>query len=161
MTADDRRRLRARGTAVALCPRSNRVIGLDEPPVAAYLDEGNLVAVGTDSLSSSPSLDLLEDVAALYDIARRQGYTKPELARQLLQAATLGGATALGLATGEHRVGQLQAGALADMTVVDVPVTDIVGTIENLVRHGAGQQIATVIEGRLRWGAPGVLQEQQ
>ena len=54
MRADDRRRLRARQTAVALCPRSNRVIGLDAPPVAAYLTEGNMIAVGTDSLSSSP-----------------------------------------------------------------------------------------------------------
>ncbi len=32
MRADDRRRLRARQTAVALCPRSNRVIGLDAAP---------------------------------------------------------------------------------------------------------------------------------
>ena len=31
MRADDRRRLRARQTAVALCPRSNRVIGLGAP----------------------------------------------------------------------------------------------------------------------------------
>ena len=54
MRADDRRRLRARQTAVALCPRSNRVIGLDAPPIAAYLTEGNMIAVGTDSLSSSP-----------------------------------------------------------------------------------------------------------
>ena len=54
MRADDRRRLRARQTAVALCPRSNQVIGLDAPPVAAYLTEGNMIAVGTDSLSSSP-----------------------------------------------------------------------------------------------------------
>ncbi len=54
MTARDRAILRARGTTVALCPRSNAVIGLDEPPVAAYLVEGNALAVGTDSLASSP-----------------------------------------------------------------------------------------------------------
>ncbi|MCD4557896.1 amidohydrolase family protein [Schaalia sp. lx-100] len=153
MTADDRRRLRARSTAVALCPRSNAVIGLDEPPVAAYLSEGNLIAVGTDSLSSSPSLDILEDVALLYDIARRQGYGSSDLSRRLLQAATLGGATALGLATGQHRVGQLQAGALADMVVVDVPVTDVMSTIECVVREGAGRQVATIIEGQLRYAA--------
>ncbi len=81
MRADDRRRLRARQTAVALCPRSNRVIGLDAPPVGAYLTEGNMIAVGTDSLSSSPSLDLLEDVALLFDLAQAQGYEDQDLAR--------------------------------------------------------------------------------
>ena len=153
MRADDRRRLRARHTSVALCPRSNRVIGLDAPPVAAYLREGNPIAVGTDSLSSSPSLDVLEDVALLFDLARAQGYRDGDLARRLLEAATLGGAAALGLETGPDRVGQLQAGAIADMVVVDVPVTDVVGTIEAVARHGAGRQVETVVSGRVRWSA--------
>lgn len=151
MTADDRRRLRSRNTAVALCPRSNRVIGLDAPPVAAYLTEGNLLAVGTDSLSSSPSLDVLEDVALLYELARAQGYSDSDLARRLLHTATLGGATALGLSTGPDRVGQLQSGAVADMVFIDVPVSDVVGTIEDIIRHGAGRQVMTVIEGAVRW----------
>ncbi|MDC4233958.1 amidohydrolase family protein [Actinomyces sp. B33] len=155
MTADDRRRLRARSTAVALCPRSNRVIGLDAPPVAAYLTEGNLLAVGTDSLSSSPSLDVLEDVAVLFDLARAQGYRSSDLGRRLLHAATLGGAWAMGLATGPDRVGQLQAGAVADMVVVDVPVSDIVGTIDDVARGGAGRQIETVVAGRVRYSARG------
>lgn len=151
MTADDRRRLRARHTAVALCPRSNRVIGLDEPPVAAYLTEGNLIAVGTDSLSSSPSLDLLEDVAALYDIAVRQGYTHDDLPRRLLQAATLGGAHAMGLSTGWERVGQLQSGAVADMVFIDVPVEDLLGSIQAVALWGAGRQVATMVSGEFLW----------
>ena len=153
MRADDRRRLRARHTAVALCPRSNRVIGLDAPPVAAYLNEGNMIAVGTDSLSSSPSLDLLEDVALLFDLARAQGYEDQDLARRLLQAATLGGATAMGLATGPDRLGQLQSGAVADMCVVDVPVTSIVETIDAVARGGAGHVVETVVSGRVRYCA--------
>lgn len=151
MTAEDRRRLRARSTAVALCPRSNRVIGLDEPPVAAYLTEGNQVAVGTDSLSSSPSLDVLADLAELHDLARAQGYTHRDLDRRLLHAATLGGATALGLAVGRNRVGQLQVGAVADLVLLDVPVSDIVGTISDTVCFGTGRQAATVVSGRARW----------
>ncbi|QWW19604.1 amidohydrolase family protein [Schaalia sp. 19OD2882] len=154
MSAEDRRRLHARSTTVALCPRSNDVIGLAEPPVAAYLKEGNQVAVGTDSLSSSPSLDVLEDTALLFDIARRQGYEGDDLGRRLLHAATLGGAIALGLSTGSHRVGQLQAGALADVVAVDVPVTDIVPTIEHIIREGAGHQILTLVAGKVRWAAP-------
>jgi cytosine/adenosine deaminase-related metal-dependent hydrolase len=155
LNAHDRDVLRARTTAVALCPRSNRVIGLDEPPVAAYLSEGNLIAVGTDSLASSPSLDLLADVAALHDIARRQGYSAPDLAPRLLRAATLGGAIALGMATGPGRVGQLQVGSLADLAFLDVPAASGVrAAVEDVVRSGAGRVAATLVGGEFRWTAP-------
>lgn len=154
MGARDRALLRARGAAVALCPRSNAVIGLDEPPVAAYLVEGNLVAVGTDSLSSSPSLDVLADVAVLYRIAREQGYRERDLASRLLSAATLGGAMSLGLGTGPHRVGQLQVGARADLAFVDVPATSVANALEELATDGAGKIAATAIMGELRWAGP-------
>jgi cytosine/adenosine deaminase-related metal-dependent hydrolase len=154
LNAHDRSLLRARTTAVALCPRSNAVIGLDEPPVAAYLTEGNLVAVGTDSLASSPSLDLLADVAGLYDIARRQGYGADDLASRLLRAATLGGAIALGMATGPDRVGQLQVGSLADLAFVDVTGPTVTDAIENLATDGAGRVAATLLGGEVRWASP-------
>ncbi len=154
LNAHDRDVLRARNTVVALCPRSNRVIGLDDPPVAAYLEEGNQIAVGTDSLASSPSLDLLADAAALYAIARRQGYGDADLTNRLLRAATLGGAIALGMATGPDRVGQLQVGALADLAFVDVPAGGVREAIEGVVRHGAGRVAATLVGGRLAWASP-------
>ena len=42
-------------------------------PVAAYLAEGSPVAVGTDSLASVSSLDLLDELRALRDLALAQG----------------------------------------------------------------------------------------
>lgn len=153
MTAADRALLRARGTSVALCPRSNQVIGLEPPPVAAYLTEGSPIAVGTDSLSSSPSLDLLDDVAALATIAREQGYTAADLHARLLGAATLGGAHAMGLDVGPRRVGHLAVGAMADLAVVDVPVGTVPDTIASLVEHGAGRVRVTVVAGEQRYTA--------
>lgn len=161
LNAHDRSVLRARTTAVALCPRSNAVIGLDEPPVAAYLNEGNLVAIGTDSLASSPSLDLLADVAALYAIARRQGYTGDDLASRLLRAATLGGAIALGMSTGPDRVGQLQVGSLADLAFVDITATTVREAIEHVAMDGAGRVAATLLGGELRWQSPSWLRSDQ
>lgn len=154
MTAKDRALLRARGTSVALCPRSNEVIGLAPPPVAAYLKEGSAIAVGTDSLSSSPSLDLMSDVAALHRIAREQGYTRRDLHSRLLSAATLGGAHALGLDIGPARIGHLAVGALADLSFFDVPVGRVGDTLAELVEAGAGRVAATVIGGDTRWSAP-------
>ena len=167
----DRELLRLRGTSVALCPRSNAVIGLDEAPVAAYLRDGNPIAVGTDSLSSSPSLDLMEDVKLLADIARRQGYSGDDLRIRLLSAATLGGATAMGIHLGEDRVGQLAVGAVADLALFDADVRTagwsasdrvtearLIGEVlEQLVDDGPGRVAATVIHGAVRYARDGSL----
>lgn len=158
LTARDRATLRARGTAVALCPRSNEVIGLDEPPVAGYLAEGSLIAVGTDSLSSSPSLDLMADVAALARLARSQGYADDDLHSRLLAAATLGGARAMGLDVGPDRTGYLAVGARADLAFFDVPVTGTAETKEALVLHGEGRAAATVVAGVTRFASSGFVE---
>jgi cytosine/adenosine deaminase-related metal-dependent hydrolase len=149
MTARDRAILRERHTTVALCPRSNAVIGLDEPPIAAYLKEGNAIAVGTDSLSSSPSLDVLADVAELARIARAQDYTDRDLHTRLLGAATIGGAHAMGIDVGPDRTGYLAVGALADLAFFDVdPGPD---AIAQLVESGGGSAVATIIAGDIRY----------
>ncbi|PIF02715.1 MAG: cytosine deaminase, partial [Propionibacterium sp.] len=66
-------------------------------------------------------------------------------------AATLGGATALGLNVGTQRVGQLQAGAIADLVFLDLEVDDVSTSLERVVCAGAGSQVATIISGQLRW----------
>jgi aminodeoxyfutalosine deaminase len=139
----DRAVLRERGTAVALCVRSNAILAAGEPPVAAYLAEGSPLALGTDSLASSPSLDLLAEAAAVRDLARRQGYDGPDLDRRLVEAATVGGAAALGVAD----AGELRPGVPADLAVFDVPTDG--DPYAALLGHGAGACVATVLGGRL------------
>jgi cytosine/adenosine deaminase-related metal-dependent hydrolase len=150
LTEDDRALLRARGTTVALCPRSNAVIGLDPPPVADYLREGSAIAIGTDSLSSSPSLDLMADVTALHLVARSQHYGGHDLHARLLTAATLGGAHAMGLDTGPDRIGHLAVGARADLSVFDVDARTVPDAFAELVEDGAGRAVGTVIRGIVR-----------
>lgn len=146
--ADDRRLLRERGVSVALCPRSNAVIGLDPPPIAAYLRERNAIAVGTDSLSSSPSLSLLHDVAALHRLAVAQGYRDPDLHERLFAAATAGGAHALGM---DADTGALREGLRADLAVFAVSSTDPRDALAELVEEGPAEAALTVIGGRTRW----------
>lgn len=149
LDATDRALLRERGTAVALCARSNAVLGAGEPPVAAFRAEGSPVAVGTDSLASTPSLDLLDELAALRRIALRQGSPAAGLDRWLVEAATAGGARALGLdgADRARGVGGLRAGARADLAAFDVPVGPDPYTA--LVDHGAGRCVGTVLAGEV------------
>jgi cytosine/adenosine deaminase-related metal-dependent hydrolase len=88
--ADDRARLARSGTAVVVCPRSNRTIGVGLPPVAALRAAGVPLALGTDSLASAPSLDLAEEMAALQ---RELPGLEPAF---IVHMATAGGARALG-----------------------------------------------------------------
>jgi cytosine/adenosine deaminase-related metal-dependent hydrolase len=142
VSAEDRALLRERGTAVALCVRSNETLGAGEAPVAAYLAEGSPLAVGTDSRASSPSLDLLAELAALHALALSQGAVADGLARRLVEAATVGGANALG----RNDLGRLAPGTRADFAVFDVPDGD---PYEALVAHAAGRCVATVLGGRI------------
>jgi 5-methylthioadenosine/S-adenosylhomocysteine deaminase len=124
----DRRLLKRRGTAVALCARSNAVLGAGVPPVAALLREGNPIAVGTDSLASSPDLDVLAEVRTLATIAAGQGYAGEDLAARLLAAATRGGADAIG----RRDLGRIAPGAAAafvHITVERPRATDIYAEI--------------------------------
>ncbi len=89
--AADRGLLARAGVHVAVCPRSNRNLGVAVPPVPDMLAAGVRLCLGTDSLASAPTLDLLADAAAL----RREF---PALdASAIVEMATAGGARALGL----------------------------------------------------------------
>jgi cytosine/adenosine deaminase-related metal-dependent hydrolase len=141
LDAEDRALLRAAGTPVALCARSNAILRAGQPPIAAHLEEGNPFCVGTDSLASSPSLDLLDELRALADLARRQGYDRPDLAPRLLEAATSGGARAIGSAAGV-----LRPGAPADLAVFAVDDPD--GSPREEVLR-SGRCVRTVLGGRV------------
>jgi cytosine/adenosine deaminase-related metal-dependent hydrolase len=62
---DDLALLRASGATVVLCPRSNGFIAGRLPRIDLLLDAGIPLAVGTDSLASSPSLAPLAELATL------------------------------------------------------------------------------------------------
>jgi cytosine/adenosine deaminase-related metal-dependent hydrolase len=151
--AEGRAIMAANRTVVALCPRSNLTVGIDPPPVADYLAEDVPFAIGTDSLGSTPSLDLMADVALLRRLAVDGGYRRPDLDRRLLAAATLGGAAAIGL---DHRIGSLEPGKRADLAwfEFDSPV-DTENVERRLVESAAGRCVATAIGGVTRWHVPG------
>jgi cytosine/adenosine deaminase-related metal-dependent hydrolase len=136
----------SRGAQVVLCPRSNSVIGLDAPPVAAYLAEGHEIAVGTDSLASSPSLDLMADVKLLAELAIQQGYENSDLYVRLFRAATTGGAKAMGLAEGSG-YGALAPGGPADLALFDIAVEG--DNVEKaLVLSASGKCVRTISAGK-------------
>ena len=92
VTAADVAAMAQAGGWLCLCPRSNLHIG-GQLPVVAQLREGGVgLCLGTDSLGSSPDLDVLGEVACLIDAF-------PEVPPVAwLHAATAEGAAALGTA---------------------------------------------------------------
>lgn len=122
--ADDLARLRAGRTTIVSCPRSNRHVGVGDPPLGAFYAAGVRVAFGTDSLASVADLNMFTELAA----ARRLAPRVP--ARQLLESATLHGARALGF---EH-VGSIESGQQADLIAVQLP--DAVDDVEEYLLSG-------------------------
>jgi cytosine/adenosine deaminase-related metal-dependent hydrolase len=104
-------RLKQSGATLVVCPRSNRAVGVGDPPIQAFYDAGVAVAVGTDSLASAPDLNLFQELAAVRAVA-------PGVpARTILDSATRAGAAALGFPDRGH----LTPGAAAAMIAVRLP----------------------------------------
>lgn len=114
---DDLAQLAALDITVVSCPRSNRFVGVGDPPLEAFYAMDVDVAFGTDSLASVADLNLFSELAC----ARRLAPRVP--ARRLLESATLTGARALGFA---DDFGSIEPGKQAALIAVRVPdaVTD-------------------------------------
>lgn len=112
MTDDDLGRIAARGATLVTCPRSNFHTGAGAPPIAEFYSSGVRVAVGTDSLASTPDLNMFAELATMRALA-------PSVpARRLLDSATLQGARALGF---DAEYGTIEPGKSARLVAVDVP----------------------------------------
>ena len=90
LTNFELRRLASTGATLVTCPRSNQWTGAGAPPIDRFYESGVPIAVGTDSLASTPDLNLFSELAEM----RRLCPTEP--AASFLRSATLTGAKALG-----------------------------------------------------------------
>src|SRR5207302_2830182 len=95
-------------TRVAYCPKSNSKLGHGVAPFRKLLDKGIVVGLGSDSVASNNTCDLLEEARFALLISRSESApSHPErliTANEVLRTITLGGAQALGL---EGQVGEL------------------------------------------------------
>lgn len=113
--------IRETGARIAHCPKSNAKLGHGRAPFSAFLDRGIAVGIGSDSVASNNTCDILEEArfatfAARTESPRDRG-ERVLNANDALHAATLGGARALGL---ESQIGELKEGLQADLTVVSL-----------------------------------------
>ena len=122
---------------VALCLQSNGRHGHGLPPVRSMLDRGMALGVGTDSVASVDSLDLLADLRMVSEGAGLD-------AEGALRLATAEGARVLGW---DAEIGTLDPGKWADLCVRRLgPGT--AGLAEGIVRGRAEDVLATYVAGR-------------
>jgi 5-methylthioadenosine/S-adenosylhomocysteine deaminase len=128
--------LRETGSAIAHCPKSNAKLGHGRAPFAKFIDAGVLVGLGSDSVASNNTCDILEEARFATLLSRAAGGHVS--AEQALHAATFGG--------------QLSEGARADLIAVNLtsvhqtPGYDPVATL--IFASSGCDVILTVINGR-------------
>jgi len=140
--------LKQTGSKVAHCPKSNAKLGHGRAPFAKFLAEGIPVGLGSDSVASNNTCDIIEEARSAALFARDS--QNPFLtASQVLAAATFGGARCLGW---EKGIGVLREGCQADLAVVSLdgvhqqPVYD---PITALIFASSGRDVTlTMIAGR-------------
>ncbi|MCW7754087.1 amidohydrolase family protein [Desulfobotulus sp. H1] len=116
--AEDIRLVADKGSSVCLCPRSNVYLHGMLPDLATMVNAGLRPCLGTDSLASTPCLDMVHELAFA---ARRWSWLEPAF---LLNMASLYGAQSLGIA---DAYGSLEPGKRSCFMAVDTDGNDPVG----------------------------------
>lgn len=152
--------IQSAGAGLAHCPKSNAKLGHGRAPFAKFVEAGLKVGLGTDSVASNNSCDILEEARFATLVSRVSGTdfglcdgereSQTEVcATEALFAATLGGARALGL---DNLIGSLAEGMQADLAVVALdgahqqPVTN---PVDSLVFSSSGRDVRmTMVAGK-------------
>jgi cytosine/adenosine deaminase-related metal-dependent hydrolase len=149
--------IRQSAAGIAHCPKSNAKLGHGRAPFAEFIAQRLNVGLGSDSVASNNTCDLLEEARFATLLSRLPstiddpGDRLPPAiaAEQALFAATLGGARALGL---DNQIGALAEGMQADITIVSLngvhqqPMND---PSEALIFSSSGRDVVlTMVAGK-------------
>jgi len=131
---DDNHTLRNHEARVAHCPKSNAKLSHGRAPLAKFLESGVVVSLGSDSVASNNTCDILEEARFATLLARAGG--DDISAAKMLEAAT----------------SELKEGAQADLAVVSLAGTHQTPSydpIATLIFASSGRDvILTVVAGQ-------------
>lgn len=142
--------LAEKGVTVASCPISNLKLASGVCDVPLLLKKGINVALGTDSVASNNSLNMIEEMK-VFALVHKEKWQNPTVItpKEAVFAATRGGAKAQGRAN----TGKLALGDKADLIVVDCRQPNMYpahNMINNLVYAASGSDILlTMVDGKV------------
>lgn len=127
---------------IVLCPRSNAYLGVGLPDIGLLSDYPRL-GLGTDGLSSTYSLDMMDEIRFLYLLARPVLKSRAEAF--VINAATIGGARSLFI---EDKLGSIEPGKRAGLIYLDTDVAknlmlSIINTPSSGIRNLSGELLMT------------------
>lgn len=144
------RLLAERGVRAAHNPSSNMKLASGAAPLPAMLRAGLTAALGTDGAASNNQLNMFTEMgraALLHKLACADPTVAT--AREILDAATLGGAAAFG----DSALGRLEAGAAADFIALDLDSPNLrpmYNPVSHVVYAATGAEVRlTVAAGRV------------
>jgi len=152
LEAQEISQLAACGASVAHCPTSNLKHGSGIAPLAALLEAGVNVGLGTDGAASNSRSSLFEEMRLSALLAKGSTENASVVdAHAVLAMATLGGARALGL---DKRIGSLEVGKAADLCAVDfgcLHLSPCYNPASHLLYALSGEEVSHVwVEGEAR-----------
>jgi 5-methylthioadenosine/S-adenosylhomocysteine deaminase len=142
--------LAGKNVTVASCPISNMKLASGVCNIPLLLQKGVNVAIGTDSVASNNSLNMIEEMK-VFAISNKGKQFDPTLVTpvETLRAATYAGAKG----QGRDDCGKLAVGFKADLIVMDLskpnmhPIHDLA---TNLVYSASGSDVLlTMVDGRI------------
>lgn len=148
LSDNDRGILKEAGASVATNPVSNMKLGNGFADVPAMMDAGIRVCIGTDGAASNNALNMFHEMNML-GLIHKGANKKAQCvsAEQVLKAATIDGARALGMG---NQTGSLAVGKQADLILLDLSVPQFKpanNLISGLVYSANGSEVRTVIAG--------------
>lgn len=150
LTEPDRDTAAAAGVTVAHCPGSNLKLASGALDWQRWRADGIRLGIGTDGCASSNDLDMWQAMRQAAHLAALTSGRPDVDATQVLRAATIDGATALGL---DRLIGSLEVGKQADVVLLDLdqPHLTPVHDVPALLVHAAGRGDVTdvLVDGKI------------
>lgn len=149
-TDEDLDIMKEKGVTVATNPVSNMKLASGVCNVSKVLEKGINLAIGTDSVASNNSLNMIEEMKMMA-IGTKVYYKDPTLVMPIdaIRAATVGGA----LAQRRADSGALKVGNKADLIVIDISgpnMYPVHNFINNLLYSSSGSDIVmTMSDGKV------------
>jgi len=149
-TDEDLEIMKEKGVTVATNPVSNMKLASGVCNVSKVLEKGLNLAIGTDSVASNNSLNMVEEMKMMA-IGSKVYFKDPKLVMpaDALKAATVGGA----VAQGREDSGVIKVGNKADLIVMDISgpnMYPVHNFINNLVYSSSGSDVVlTMADGKV------------
>jgi 5-methylthioadenosine/S-adenosylhomocysteine deaminase len=142
----DLRLLKIGKVKVAHCPRSNRHLSHGLAPLKSFKNIGASIGLGTDSLASSPDLNMLQEAKAAMQMHAEAVDHYPLGAEEALRMITWRAANAIGM---QNQIGTVEKEKQADLAVFQFEsAVEIVLPHETLFNKEP-KTVAAYVRGRL------------